>query len=228
MSLQDYATQIAHAVKTALASIKDMAEYFKDNFPNPKKESIFTDYATLIYEEMEKLSAIIEFMLSYARVTKEDFEDFNIKDLIESLLSRTYQYRFEKENIKIILEMENCVINGHQKFFEDVIQQLISNSIKALEYNKNEKIIKCTGYSDKESINYILLFSDNGYGIENDIKGKIFELYFTTTAEQGGGGIGLYNAQTRMNALNGKIEIMENELLPTGSTFKITLPLKQS
>ena len=42
MSLQDYATQIAHAVKTALSSIKDMAEYFKDNFPNPKRKLFLT------------------------------------------------------------------------------------------------------------------------------------------------------------------------------------------
>ncbi len=228
ISLQDYATQIAHAVKTALSSIKDMAEYFKDNFPNQKKEAIFKDYASMIFEEMDRLSTIIEFMLSYARVTKEDFEDFNVKELIENLLLRTYLYRFEKENIQINLKIENCLINGHPKFFEDVILQLISNSIKALEYNKNEKIIKCTGYSDTLNNNYIIIFSDNGYGIKNEIKDKIFELYFTTTSEQGGGGIGLYNAQTRMKALNGKIELIENEFYLTGSTFKITLPFKQN
>ncbi|GAB2625830.1 ATP-binding protein [Emticicia sediminis] len=226
MSLQDYATQIAHAVKTALSSIKDMAEYFKDNFPNPKKELIFKEYASLIHEEMEKLSTIIEFMLSYARVTKEDFHDFSIKELIENLLQKVYQYRFDKENIHIELELQECIVNGHSKFLEDVIQQLISNSIKALEYNTINKKIKCTGYSD--NLNYILLFSDNGYGIVDEDKDKIFELYFTTTAEQGGGGIGLYNARTRMNALHGTIELVENEYLPTGTTFKITLPFNKN
>lgn len=226
MSLQDYATQIAHAVKTALASIKDMAEYFKDNFPNPKKESIFSDYATLIYEEMERLSAIIEFMLSYARVTKENFHDFSIKDLIQNLFKRVYQFQFNKENIKIELELNECIVYGHSKFFEDVIQQLISNSIKAIEYNTFEKKIKCTGYIEKG--NYVLLFSDNGYGIVEENRKRIFDLYFTTTAEQGGGGIGLYNARTRMNALHGSIELVENEFLPMGSTFKITLPFKQN
>ena len=225
MSLQDYATQIAHAVKTALASIKDMAEYFKDNFPNPKKETIFKEYASLIYEEMEKLSTIIEFMLSYARVTKEDFHDFSIKELIENLLLKVYQYKFEKENINIELDLQECIVNGHSKFLEDVIQQLVSNSIKALEFNTSKKTIKCTGFLDES--NYILLFSDNGYGIKEENKSKIFELYFTTTSEQGGGGIGLYNARTRMNALHGHIDLVENEY-PQGSTFKITLPFNKN
>lgn len=226
MSLQDYATQIAHAVKTALASIKDMAEYFKDNYPNPKKESIFKEYASLIFEEMEKLSTIIEFMLSYARVTKDDFHDFNIKELVENVLLKVYLYRFENEKIEIDLKLEDCILNGHSKFFEDVVQQLISNSIKALEFNKSNKKIKCTGYVSNDT--YTLLFSDNGYGIKEEDKEKIFELYFTTTAEQGGGGIGLYNARTRMNALHGSIELADSEYTPTGTTFKITLPFNKN
>ena len=226
MSLQDYATQIAEAVKSALASIKDMAEYFKDNFPNPKKENLFKEYASLIFEEMEKLKTIINFMHSYAGVTSEDFHDFSIKTLIENLLLRTYLYRFENEKIDIELELQECIINGHSKFFEDVLQQIISNSIKALANNTNVKQIKCTGYIEDE--NYIILFSDNGYGITEENKKRIFELYFTSTAEQGGGGIGLYVARTRMNALHGSIELVDNEFIPTGATFKITLPFKRN
>ena len=226
MSLQDYATQIAEAVKSALASIKDMAEYFKDNFPNPKKENLFKEYASLIFEEMEKLKTIIDFMHSYAGVTSEDFHDFSIKILVENLLLRTYQYRFENEKINIELELQECIVNGHSKFLEDVLQQIISNSIKALANNTNGKKIKCTGYVENE--NYIILFSDNGYGIVEENKKRIFELYFTSTAEQGGGGIGLYVARTRMNALHGSIELVDNEFIPTGATFRITLPFKRT
>ena len=71
------------------------------------------------------------------------------------------------------------------------------------------------------------LFSDNGPGVEESIKDKIFDIYISTTQEQGGAGVGLYIVKTRLTALNGTIELVESEFAPNGATFKITLPFKK-
>jgi signal transduction histidine kinase len=225
MSLQEYAAQLAHAVKTALSSIKAMVEFFKDNFPNAKYDSLFKEYSLLIYDEMEKLRVIIRYMLSYTEATQDDFQEFNIKILIENLLSNINGFRFQNDGISILLEAEKCDLTGYGKFIEEVLQQLIDNSIKALVSSTNKKI-ECKGYIDKDK--YVILFSDNGSGIADEIKHRIFELYFSTTAEQGGGGIGLYMAQKRLEALQGTIELVEREFSPIGTTFKITLPFKNT
>ncbi len=223
MSLQEYAAQLAHAVKTALGSIKDMAEFFKDNYPNVKYETLFKEYSSLIYDEMVKLRVIIEYMLSYAEATQNDFQEFSIKGLIENILLQINGFRFVKENIDVSVEIENCNLTGYRKFVEEIIQQLIDNSIKALS-NTEERKIKCIGYIEEDK--YVLLFSDNGHGIPNEIKNRIFELYFTTTAEQGGGGIGLYMVQKRLEALKGTVEVINSEFGLIGTTFKIMLPFK--
>ena len=111
----------------------------------------------------------------------------------------------------------------NKKAFEDIIENLITNSIKALKHIDNKKI-RCRGIVEEEQL--LLYFSDNGYGIEEDRREKIFNIYETSTKEQGGSGIGLFSVKTRLNSLNGDIEVIDNEFEPTGATFKITLPFK--
>lgn len=224
MSLQDYAVHISHAVRTSLGKVKRMAEFFKTNFPNSKFDHLFKDYSLLIYEEMERLNQVIDFMLSYAG-SNVDFEDFNVRDLVEDLLLRSYNSIFEHENIQCTVEIRDpFILNANKKFFEDIFQNLISNSIKALKYSQN-KVIKCTGMIDND--NFILFFSDNGSGINKGDEEKIFEVYYTTTADQGGAGIGLFIVKTRVESLNGNIAVVESEFGSIGATFKLSFPFKK-
>ncbi len=225
MSLQDYAVHIAHAVRTSLGKIKKRAEFFKKRFPDPKFDSYFSQYANEIYDEMITLNKTIDFMLSYAS-SNTDVEEFNVKKLIEELFYSSYQPVFEAECIDGLVEIKDSfILTGNKKFFEDIIVNLIANSIKAVK-DKKDKLIKCSGYIDSNK--FVCYFSDNGYGIPEENKNKIFEMFFTTTAEQGGAGLGLFIVKTRIEALKGDIELVESELKPSGTTFKITLPFNNS
>ena len=101
---------------------------------------------------------------------------------------------------------------------------MITNSIKALK-NTDDKIIKCSSIVNEEE--FIIYFSDNGTGIKKDIQNKIFTMFYTTTAEEGGAGVGLYTVKKRIESLKGSIELAESEF-QTGVTFKITIPFKKS
>jgi signal transduction histidine kinase len=223
MSLQDYAIHISHAVRTSLGKIKRMAEYFKIHFPDIKRENRFKTYAVRIYDEMNTLNKVIDFMLSYAG-SDVDIEEFSVKQLIEDLLLVSYQRTFEDENIKVIVEIkDDFTINANKGFFQDIIQNLVSNSIKALQ-DVNDKKIKCSGYTENNS--FIFYFSDNGSGIKKGDEEKIFDIYYTTTAEQGGAGLGLFIVKTRIEALKGTVEVIPSEFQNVGATFKITLPFR--
>lgn len=224
MSLQDYAIHISHAVRTSLGKIRRMAEFFKKNFPNAKLDNLFKEYATQIYKEMETLTKVIDFMLSYAG-SNLDFEDFSVKALIEDLLCNSYKRLFEDEGINVTVEIrDNFTINANKNFILDIIQNLVSNSVKALK-DVTDKRIKCSGYLETDC--FILYFSDNGSGVKKSDEERIFDIYYTTTAEQGGAGLGLFIVKTRIEALKGTIEVVKRELRPTGTTFKITLPFKK-
>jgi len=224
MSLQDYAANMSHAVRTSLSKIKDKAEFFRLHYPNNDLNVFFKLYAVEIYDEMNMLNKVIDYMLSYAG-SNIPFDDFNVKKLIENLFAE-YQLRFTNENIRTLIEIkDNFIIHANRQFFADIFQNLIVNSIKALKNNTTGKIIKCSGHIENDA--FILFFSDNGMGIPNENRDKVFDLYNTTTAEEGGAGLGLFIVKTRIEALKGTVKVVDNEFIPSGATIKITLPFNK-
>lgn len=223
MSLQEYAANLSHAVRTSLGKIKRLAEFFNTEFPNQEYQSLFLTYSGRIYDEINTLGKVVDFMLSYAKAAV-DIEEFSVKSVIENLFNNIYRHVFEIEGIKSQVEIRADIkLSGNKKFFEDVFENLIANSIKALA-GKEEKLIKCTG--EIQGDNFVCYLSDNGMGVKPGDEDKIFEIYYTTTASQGGAGLGLFIVQKRILAFKGDIEVIKPELI-SGATFRIKLPFKK-
>jgi signal transduction histidine kinase len=221
MSLQEYAAQMAHVVRIAISRVLHLAEFFKVYFPNPKYDTQFKVYSQKLYNEMLSLNTVIDYMLSYALADTEKVE-INISSVLHDLLFVKYEDQFKKENIHSSFDInQSVVIIANPRFFLDIFENLIVNSIKALGGFSN-KMIKCSGIVEQSKI--VLLFSDNGVGIPAENHDRVFNVYFTTTAEQGGAGIGLFVVKSRVEAMKGTIEIVDSEFAPRGVTFKITLP----
>lgn len=224
LSLQDYAAELSHMVKTTIGNIKGMAEFFYSEFPNSFYDDIFKEYAGLIFSEMEKLSVGVKFMLSYAS-SGSNFETFEVFSLIKYLFEKIYHQRFKEEGIRTILEYsQELQITHNRKFFEDIFENLISNSMKAMQRTA-DKVIKCTGTVEDDKMS--IRFSDTGCGIPKEEWESVFEIFKTTTQNEGGAGIGLFTVKKRIEALNGEVKIVEPEFVDCGATFLITLPFKK-
>ena len=217
MSIQELALELVHDIRFQLAPIKHIAEDLIDNY----SEAQIQEDAKKIFTHANKITAITDFMLSYSKIEIE--ATFTIKDFLENILQYSYEITLEREQIEVQIEItDNIELTGIKKFLEDVFSNLISNSIKALK-NTTHKKIKCEVFAET---NLTILFSDNGSGVPEAIKETLFNLFVTSTAEQGGAGLGLYIARNRMHALNGTIELTNSIYNPIGTTFKIVLPLK--
>ena len=223
MSLQEYAIHIAHAVRTSLGKIQRKAEFFDNYYPDPEEEEYFKLYAKEIYQEMLVLNQVIDFMLSYSK-SGLNFEDLNLNELVSGLF-KSYETSLKAENIRSVVEIpDNLRINTNRQFFMDILQNMISNSVKALK-GVPDKTIKCSGYISENDL--ILSMSDNGIGIPLEKREWVFGVFNTTTAESGGAGIGLYVVKTRVESLKGKVEVVDSEFGKVGTTIKITLPFKK-
>ena len=163
-------------------------------------------------------------MLSYAS-SGSDFETFEVFSLIGYLFDKVYNQKFKEEGINTILEYDKELqITHNRKFFEDIFENLISNSIKAMKHSSN-KIIKCTGTVEDAKMS--IRFSDTGCGIPEEDWESVFEIFKTTTQNEGGAGIGLFTVKKRIEALNGEVKIIKPEFVDVGATFLITLPFKK-
>lgn len=101
---------------------------------------------------------------------------------------------------------------------------MIDNSIKAVK-NAENKIIKCTVNVDQDKLQIDI--SDTGYGIPMEKRNWIFGIYNTTTAEEGGAGIGLYIVKTRVESLKGSVKVIDSEFGDSGTTIRVELPFKR-
>lgn len=224
VSLQTYASMFSHMTKHTIGHVIRDAEYFKNHFPNDKLNERFKTISNRIYSEFLSLRTGVDFMLKYAQSSSE-VEDVNLYDLIDNLFGNIYSHIFETEGIAAELDLKRTLILFYnKKALEDIFDNLISNSIKALKNVKGKKI-KCSGIVERNEL--ILYFSDNGVGVEEDDRFRIFDIFFTKTAAEGGAGIGLYMVKTQIEAMQGHIELIDNEFKPTGATFKITMPFKK-
>ena len=223
MSMQEYSIQITHAIRTTLNQLKGRIEFFRDFYPLPQKEHIFKQYAKEMFDKMKILSKVTDYMLSYSQ-SNINPEPINMYDTFTNIFS-TYDNLFEENSIILQTDFaEKVVLNTNKQFFYDIIQNMVDNSIKALKDTIGQKIIKCSYRFEDNHLQ--ILMTDNGCGIPHEDWIKVFELYYTTTEKQGGGGVGLYIVRTRVESLKGTVNVVPSEFGNVGTTIEIMIPFK--
>lgn len=223
VSLQTYASMLSHITRTSIGRIKRPVEYIAKWINSEDKKEKCLKHSQNTFKEMNNLDKAVDFMLKYAK-DDQHFEDINVRESIAQTFD-IYSSEFMRQGIKVTIDMEQDVtIRYNPKAFEDMFDNMISNSMKALKGQDN-KLIKCTVAVEAEQL--IILFSNNGESIDETDRYRIFDVFYTTTASQGGAGLGLFIVKSRLEAINGTIELIENELKPTGATFKIVMPFKK-
>ncbi|RXJ81045.1 sensor histidine kinase [Arcobacter sp. F2176] len=186
-------------------------------------------------EEFETISNKIKNSLSYMSHTINDFRDFlkpskeknkfNILDAIKDTIT-LIDAKFLNDYVSCeIINNSNSIneytITSYENEFKHVIINILNNSIDALKMSNEEADKKITiELSSKKNIINIKI-SDNGGGIEDSIKDKIFEPYKSTKEAQQGTGLGLYMSKLIIeNNFHGKISAKN---LDNKAVFTITL-----
>jgi signal transduction histidine kinase len=151
----------------------------------------------------------------------EDSSLSSVDDLVREVIS-LYVGRIQKSNIEIVLDLQaNRQQFIWESLFRQVIVNLLSNAIEALDaVSKTNKVIQIQSSID-QSGNYFLKFIDNGSAI-NAVQGaKIFNLF--ATSKSGGTGIGLWLSQYIIERHKGSLTY---ENLPDngGVSFIISIP----
>ena len=166
----------------------------------------------IINSKSKQLLNFVDDYRQVAELPKPVFKTISLTQIVESALN-FLKPEFEKNQIKIINSLENQVIFADQKMIERCLINLYLNAIYAVE-NQSDKIIK----TEIKTFNKRILLSveDNGIGISNEIKDKIFLPFFTTRIS--GSGIGLTLSKSIIEAHKGYLNYKS---LEKGSRFEI-------
>lgn len=225
MSMQEYSIQITHAIRTTLNQLKGRIEFFHKYYPLPAKEDVFKLYAKEMFEKMKILNRVTDYMLSYSQSNISP-EPVDMHNTFSDVFA-TYDDIFKENGILLQTYFtDKLVLNTNRQFFYDILQNLVDNSVKALKEVSGERVIKCSYQFEDEYLQ--ILMSDNGCGIPEDERIKVFELYYTTTEKQGGAGVGLYIVKTRVESLKGTVAVINSEFGKVGTTIEIRIPFKNN
>lgn len=167
---------------------------------------------TIINSKSKQLLNFVDDYRQVAELPKPVFKMISLTNIVESALG-FLKLEFEKNHITIINSLENQTIFADQKMIERCLINLYLNAIYAV-VDTSEKIIK----TEIKIINKrtILSVEDNGVGVSNEIKDKIFLPFFTTRSS--GSGIGLTLSKSIIEAHNGYLNYKP---LEQGSRFEI-------
>ncbi|KAB1231597.1 sensor histidine kinase [Chryseobacterium viscerum] len=167
---------------------------------------------TIISSKSKQLLNFVDDYRQVAELPKPVFKTISLTQIVKSALN-FLKPEFEKNNITIINSLEDQTISADQKMIERCLINLYINAIYAVADN-SEKIIKTEIRILNKRI--VLSVEDNGIGVSNEIKDKIFLPFFTTRVS--GSGIGLTLSKSIIEAHKGYLNYRP---LEKGSLFEM-------
>lgn len=166
----------------------------------------------IITSKSKELLNFVDNYRQVAELPKPILRNVSLKKITESAVN-FLKHEFEKNNIQLVLDLEEHFVSADVKMIERSLINLYLNAIFAVS-EKEQKMIKTSIKSQNNRV--ILTLTDNGSGITNEIKNKIFLPFFTT--RDGGSGIGLTLSKSIMEAHGGYL-IYHSE--KEGSSFEM-------
>ncbi|MGR3317594.1 MAG: hybrid sensor histidine kinase/response regulator, partial [Candidatus Anammoxibacter sp.] len=219
-------------ISRALGKILGLIEFYDANVDgavkeaaDKKKEEInFTYSQTRIIEILEryKVSAgrmkkIITDMKAFARSDTEGFAEGSIEEAIEVTLTLiVHEYKNRIEIKKEFGHLPPMVCNISK--LNQVFMNLLVNACHAIK-EKGEIVIKIRSEGDMA----VVEIRDNGDGISDEVKERMFEAFYTTKEKGKGTGLGLSITKKIIKQHNG--EIIVNSKVGEGTTFIIKIPM---
>lgn len=216
---RDFTRYVSHEFKTPLSVIRSHAEAAQ--YADTREEA--NEYMEIVIAETDRLAGISKNILELCRldsttiVSKEDI--FSPASQIRTVLLAT-QFAWGEKNIAIEPELEEFEIRNSESLLFRVWENLIGNAIKFTEKSGNIAIdLK------KQGSELYFCITDDGIGIADEDKDKIFNPFFTgdKSHNKEGSGLGLPLTKNIVEKLGGTIAFSSE--LNKGSTFTVQIPL---
>lgn len=174
-------------------------------------------------DTLNRASTLIQ---SFKQITVDQgsnpYIEFNLKQQINIVISSLrHELKTGSHSVNLSCD-EDIILLGHPSVYQQIFTNLIMNSIIHGFNNKRNGKISISVQKTKDSLR--IIFTDDGIGIPEENKQRVFEPFFTTNRANGGSGLGLnivYNLIT--STLNGSIRIMD--IGEEGVTFEIIVPI---
>lgn len=221
----DLISNISHELKTPVATVKVAIEALQQMDPVTQQDKM-TNYLGMASQEVSRLDLLVNKVMNSILLDngRQVFtqEEINPVTIIEEAITAMQIQAIQKGgHIKLTAPEHPQPIIGDTLHIKGVVFNLIENSLK---YSDTVPEIQVNIFADDTKV--FITISDNGPGIPEDYKHKIFEKFFRVPSGNKhnikGYGLGLYYAAEVMQQMGGTIAVKNNT--DKGCTFTLTFP----
>lgn len=223
-AMGEMVASIAHQIRTPLASGLLYASHLRrDDLDQVRRAR----YAEQIVSRLKHLERLVGDMLVFARGGNFSADRVNLKVILDELQQMMGSHLEQRDCIVEIDNRHDCFLAGHHEAISAVLQNLVLNAIEACDGEISH--VRQNGYVSVETTLFNdrmidITISDNGHGIAEEIRERVFEPFYTSKSQ--GTGLGLAVVQAIIHAHDGAIWIESSSTQEnSGTTFVVRLPL---
>lgn len=216
---REMAKQVAHEIKNPLTPMKLSVQFlqrsWKDKDENFEKK--MEKYTQALIDQINTLSNIANEFSSFAKMPKPQNQSVNLVEKLEN----TVNLFSHNDNVNISIDLNRITelkITADKEQISRVFNNLIKNAIQAIPSDREGKIEVILQHINDKAL---IIIKDNGGGISDEQKDKLFIPNFTTKST--GMGLGLPMVKQIVESIDGKIWFESK--LNIGTEFYIELPV---
>ena len=216
---REVARRIAHEIKNPLTPIQLSAQRLRKQYLEKLQHdgSLLDECTRTIVKQVQELKGMVNEFSNFARMPACEPTPNHLNEIVQETLV-LFQEAHKGIHFDFVPQ-DLPVFNIDRDQMKRVLINLIKNSLAAIEADGQIKVQ--TSYDPTLQI-VRLEVSDNGRGIPDEDKGRLFEPYYST--RRSGTGLGLTIVNAIVSDHNGYIRVRDNE--PKGTTFLIELPVR--
>lgn len=217
---------ISHDLRTPLTSISGNADFLLSNsakIDDVKRQELYNN----IYDDSMWLINLVENILFITRIENKTMKINLQTELLDDIINEALKHLYRRgKNHHIVFEetKDIMMVKVDARLLVQVFINIIDNAIK---YTPKGSTITISAKIKSDKIEVSI--ADNGQGISDEAKDKLFEMFYTANStvadSRRGSGIGLSLCKSIIMAHGGEIKVRDNK--PQGTVFIFTLPKEE-
>jgi len=213
---REMAKQVAHEIKNPLTPMRLTVQSFQQKF-NPNDQNIhdkINEFSKMLIQQIDALSTIASAFSNFANMPAQNREEIDIVEVVKQALDI-----FAEDYISFFPKQKSIIAKLDKTQVIRIVTNLVKNATQSLEDVENKKL-EVTVSEDNENI--CIIVADNGKGISEVDRERVFEPKFTTKTS--GMGLGLAMVKNIVDAYDGSVTFTSQ--INVGTVFKVKLPKK--